>query len=294
MLNVELRQMNYHISKQPILENINLNLEPGKIYGLLGRNGAGKTMLLSLIASYRKISGGELTIGGQDPYENEDIMPQVNLFHHASYEGENDRIRKYLEFRKRYYPSFDMEYALTLLAEYKLNLDKTMAELSQGQSAVVEAVMGLATMAPIVLFDEVTNGMDAPSREKFYQHILDAKNKSERIIVLSTHIVSEMDYLFDEIVIIHHGKVLVNASTDEFLESGYEVTGSIEAVNSYTQDKKVLHTRTLGPTKATSVLGHISESDQELLETLNVTYAPVKLQDLFINMTEDETDGESE
>ncbi len=163
-----------------------------------------------------------------------------------------------------------------------------MNALSKGQSAVVEAVMGLAGMAPIVLFDEVTNGMDAPSREKFYQHVLQAKNKERRVIVLSTHIVSEMDYLFDEVVIIHHGKVLINEAVDEFLESGYEVTGGIEAVNTYTQDKKVLHTRTLGPTKAASVLGHVSEADEELLETLNVSYAPVKLQDLFINMTEDE------
>lgn len=288
MLNVELRQMNYHISKQPILENINLNLEPGKIYGLLGRNGAGKTMLLSLIASYRKISSGDLTIGGQDPYENENIMPSVNLLHQTDYSDDSDTVRNFLEFRKRYFPDFDLEYAFTLMAEYKISLDKKMNALSKGQSAVVEAVMGLAGMAPIVLFDEVTNGMDAPSREKFYQHVLQAKNKERRVIVLSTHIVSEMDYLFDEVVIIHHGKVLINESVDEFLESGYEVTGSIESVNTYTQDKKVLHSRTLGPTKAASVLGHVSETDQELLETLNISYAPVKLQDLFINMTEDE------
>lgn len=288
MLNVELRQVNYSISNQPILENITLKLEPGKIYGLLGRNGAGKTMLLSLIASYRKISSGDLTIGGQDPYENENIMPSVNLLHQTDYSDDSDTVRNFLEFRKRYFPDFDLEYAFTLMAEYKISLDKQMNALSKGQSAVVEAVMGLAGMAPIVLFDEVTNGMDAPSREKFYQHVLQAKNKERRVIVLSTHIVSEMDYLFDEVVIIHHGKVLINEAVDEFLESGYEVTGGIEAVNTYTQDKKVLHTRTLGPTKAASVLGHVSEADEELLETLNVSYAPVKLQDLFINMTEDE------
>lgn len=292
MVNVKLNNINYNISNDPILEDINLTLEPGKIYGLLGRNGAGKTMLLSLIASYRKVSSGDLTINGQNPYENENIMPLVNLLHQSDYSSDTQSVRKFLEFRKRYFPEFDLEYAYALLKDYKISLDKRMNALSTGQSAVIEAVMGLAGMAPIVLFDEVTNGMDAPSREKFYQHVLDVKNREERIIVLSTHIVSEMDYLFDEVVIIHHGKVLINESVDEFLESGYEVTGTIEAVNSYAQDKKILHTRTLGPTKAASVLGYLSESDQELLETLNLNYAPVKLQDLFINMTEDESDGE--
>lgn len=288
MLNVELKNMNYNISKEPILENINLRFEPGKIYGLLGRNGAGKTMLLSLIASYRKVSSGELTIGGENPYEDENIMPLVNLLHLSDYSNDHESVRKYLEFRKRYFPEFDLEYAYTLIAEYKISLDKAMNALSKGQTAVIEAVMGLAGMAPIVLFDEVTNGMDAPSREKFYQQVLNAKHREKRIIVLSTHIVSEMDYLFDDVVIIHNGKVLVNEPVDELLESGYEVTGNVEAVQTYTQDKKVLHTRTLGPTKAASILGHISESDHELLETLNLTYTPVKLQDLFINMTEED------
>ncbi len=124
MLNVELKNMNYNISKQPILENINLIFEPGKIYGLLGRNGAGKTMLLSLIASYRKVSSGDLTIGGQNPYEDETIMSLVNLLHQTDYSDDSDTIRIFLEFRKRYFPDFDLEYAFTLMAEYKISLDK--------------------------------------------------------------------------------------------------------------------------------------------------------------------------
>lgn len=160
-------------------------------------------------------------------------------------------------------------------------------ELSQGQQAAVDAAMGLATMSPVVLFDEVTNGMDAPSREKFYRQVLNTKNRENRVIVLSTHIVSEMDYLFDEVVVIHHGKVLIDEPVDEFLGRGYQVTGSATDVDEFTKDKKVMQTRTLGPTKAVTVSGSLSSGDEEFFDSGKLSYSAMRMQDLFISMTED-------
>lgn len=238
MVSVEFKNVFLNIKKDEILSGINLKFEPGRIYGLLGRNGAGKTTLLSLIATYRKVTGGVLTVDGQDPYENESIMPLVDFLHQEDYSEQSDTVEEYLELAKRYKPAFDMDYALTLLEEYNITLKKKMMELSQGQQAAVEASMGLATMSPVVLFDEVTNGMDAPSREKFYSQVLNAKNRENRVIVLSTHIVSEMDYLFDEVMVIHHGKVLVDEPVDEFLGRGYQVTGSADDIDKFIKDKK--------------------------------------------------------
>ena len=286
-MNVEFKSVDLNIKKEEILKDINLKFEPGKIYGLLGRNGAGKTTLLSLIATYRKVTDGALTVDGEDPYENERVMPFVDFLHQGDYSEESDLVEDYLKLIMKYKPSFDMEYALSLLGEYGIDIKKKMMDLSQGQQAAVEAVMGLAAMSPVVLFDEVTNGMDAPSREKFYSQVLNAKNREDRVIVLSTHIVSEMDYLFDEVVIIHHGKVLVDEPVDEFLDRGYQVTGNAEEVDEYTADKQVVQSRTLGPTKAVSVLGRLSEEETERMDERNLTYSVMRLQDLFINMTED-------
>jgi len=288
MVSVEFKNVFLNIKKDEILSGINLKFEPGRIYGLLGRNGAGKTTLLSLIATYRKVTGGVLTVDGQEPYENESIMQLVDFLHQEDYSEQSDTVEEYLELAKRYKPAFDMDYALTLLDEYNITLKKKMMELSQGQQAAVEASMGLATMSPVVLFDEVTNGMDAPSREKFYSQVLNAKNRENRVIVLSTHIVSEMDYLFDEVMVIHHGKVLVDEPVDEFLGRGYQVTGSADDIDEFIKDKKVVNTRTLGPTKAVSILGMPSEEDEEMFDSGRLSYSSMKLQDLFINMTEDQ------
>lgn len=287
MVNVEFKNVDLKIKKEKILNRINLKFETGMIYGLLGRNGAGKTTLLSLIATYRKVTEGTLTVDGQDPYENEEIMPLVDFLHQEDYSEESDTVEGYLDLAKRYKPAFDMDYALTLLDEYNINLKKKMMELSQGQQAAVDASMGLATMSPVVLFDEVTNGMDAPSRERFYSQVLNAKNRENRVIVLSTHIVSEMDYLFDEVVVIHHGKVLVDEPVDEFLGRGYQVTGGTDDIDEFIRDKKVVNMRTLGPTKAVSILGTPSEEDEKIFDDGRISYSSMSLQDLFINMTED-------
>ncbi|WP_052255392.1 ABC transporter ATP-binding protein [Salinicoccus sp. YB14-2] len=287
MGNVEFKNVDLKIKKENILTDINLKFEPGRVYGLLGRNGAGKTTLLSLIATYRKVTKGMLTVDGQDPYENADIMPLVDFLHPEDYSEESETVEDYLQLAKRYKPSFDMGYALSLLNEYNIDMKKKMMELSQGQQAAVDASMGLATMSPVVLFDEVTNGMDAPSREKFYSQVLNAKNRENRVIVLSTHIVSEMDYLFDEVVVIHHGQVLVDEPVDEFLDRGYQVTGSIEDVDEFTRDKKVVNTRTLGPTSAVSILGSPSKEDEKMFDSGRLSYSSMRLQDLFINLTED-------
>lgn len=287
MGNVEFKNVDLKIKKENILTDINLKFEPGRVYGLLGRNGAGKTTLLSLIATYRKVTKGMLTVDGQDPYENADIMPLVDFLHPEDYSEESETVEDYLQLAKRYKPSFDMGYALSLLNEYNIDMKKKMMELSQGQQAAVDASMGLATMSPVVLFDEVTNGMDAPSREKFYSQVLNAKNRENRVIVLSTHIVSEMDYLFDEVVVIHHGQVLVDEPVDEFLDRGYQVTGNIEDVDEFTRDKKVVNTRTLGPTSAVSILGSPSKEDEKMFDSGRLSYSSMRLQDLFINLTED-------
>ncbi|SOC42001.1 ATP-binding cassette domain-containing protein [Salinicoccus kekensis] len=292
MVNVEFRDVDLRIRKEVILQDVNLTFEPGKIYGLLGRNGAGKTTLLSLIATYRKVTSGTLTVAGENPYENEDIMPLVDFLHQEDYSEESTTVEDYLKLSKRYKSSFDTDYALSLLDEYNINLKKQMMELSRGQQAAVDASLGLATMSPVVLFDEVTNGMDAPSREKFYSQVLNAKNRENRIIVLSTHIVSEMDYLFDEVIIIHHGKVLVDEPVDEFLERGYQVTGNASDIDAYSKDKRVVKARTLGPTKAAAILGRLSDEDASLMEEMNLTYSVMRMQDLFINMTEDRSGKE--
>src|SRR5699024_8284279 len=284
---LKLENVSLDIKKDSILENITVEMEAGKIYGLMGRRGAGKTSILSLVASFRKPTKGTLTIDGVGPYENEKLMPKVDFLYEVDYSDEYDTAGRMLQTAKRYKEGFDMDYALELMEGFGAPVDKALHKMSKGQQAAVNAAIGLASNSPITIFDEVTNGMDAPSREYFYKQVIAAKEKSPTIFILSTHIVSEMDYLFDEVNIVHHGRVKLQEPLDVLLERGVRVSGPEEKVAQFTAGKELLSTERLGPIRSDMVLGRLSEGELQEIDKLYLDISTVKLQDLFIRLTED-------
>ncbi|WP_020007590.1 ATP-binding cassette domain-containing protein [Salinicoccus albus] len=288
---LQLENLSLSIKKDIVLENITMDMEPGKIYGLIGRNGAGKTSILSLIASFRKPTAGGVLIDGRNPFEDEALMPKVDFLYEVDYSAEMETAQDMFDDAQRYKPAFEMEYAHELMDGFGVVKDKAINELSKGQQAAVSATIGLATNSPITMFDEITNGMDAPARKYFYKQLLAANERHPRIFILSTHLVSEMDYLFDEVIIIHKGAVKLQEPMDQLLERGFSVTGTEENVAQFTKGMKMLGTERLGPTRSDMVLGRLNESQLMELETLDLKISPVKLQDLFIRLTDEDREG---
>lgn len=288
-MNLNIEHVSLSIKKDEILSDINATFTPGKIYGLLGRNGAGKTSLISLIASYRKVSEGSITLDGKRIYEQDDMMQHVNFIYNLKdASSESDKVSEYPESHAMFRDDFDQDYANELLKKFKIDPEKSFNELSQGQQAAVNASLGLASLSKVTIFDEVTNGMDAPTRELFYEEVLQAKRRGTRIIILSTHIISEMEHLFDEIVMMHNGKILLKEPTDDLLEKGFTVTGKAEKVRDFTANKNVINVRFLGALQINTVIGYLSPEEMEFAEDNHLDISRLALQELFISLTNDD------
>lgn len=291
-MTLKIENVDLNIKKETILTDINLELEAGKIYGLLGRNGAGKTSLLSLIASYRKATNGSITLNGKKVYEQDDVMQHINfLYNPKETSAENDKITEYIESGSIFRNDFDKEYAYQLLEKFDIDTGKAYSALSQGQQAAVTATLGLASLSKVTIFDEVTNGMDAPTRELFYSEVLEAVNREERIIILSTHIISEMEHLFDDIIMMHKGQILLHEPTVELLEKGYTVAGKAERVRAFTENKNVINVKFLGALQIDTVLGQLTAEELEIAEDDHLDISPLKLQEMFISLTDKKKDG---
>ena len=184
------------------LSKVSFSMEEGKTYGLIGRNGAGKTTLLSLLASYQRPSGGSVKVYGENPFENAAIMKDVQFLYTRNLADEDETIAKYLKECESFRENFDMEYAHTLMERFGLKKDQKLSKLSTGMQSALLVVEGLAANSPITIFDEIHHGMDAPSRNIYYEAILESQAKNPRIVILSTHLVSEMAYLFDHVLIL--------------------------------------------------------------------------------------------
>ncbi|SIQ27779.1 ABC-2 type transport system ATP-binding protein [Alkalispirochaeta americana] len=282
---VRARKVCLRYGREEVLKNLSFDLKPGLIYGLIGRNGAGKTSLLSLLASYNRPTAGSLLIGGEDPFENPRVMPQVSFVYPSDYSEEYDSAAGYLRSCHRYRPFFDLDYAKGLAGEFRLPLKRPVKSLSRGQQSALNLVMGLASRCPVTIFDEIHLALDAPAREIFYREVLEDRERHPRIMVISTHLVSEMEYLFDHVLLVHQGELLVNEPLEEVLCRGWTLTGEAGCVDSVSRGKRVLAERTLGGTKEVTLWGALEEDDRDRARTRGLQVGSVALQDLLIHLT---------
>lgn len=287
-MNIKAINLNLSYGREEILHDMNFEINEPKIYGLLGRNGAGKTSLLSLIGSFREASSGQILINGEAPFENAQMMQEITFMYDKDFAGETDPPSSILKDINRYRPHFDLEYGMELLRKFKLEGKKSIAKLSKGKKSAFNVVVGLASRSPITIFDEVYLGMDAPARDIFYKELLKDQQLHPRIIILSTHLVSEMDYLFDEVIIIKEGKILLKEPYDEIVSRGVTLTGSKQVVEKFVEEKEVLNEEQLGDTRSVTLYGNLSESEQAHAKEQGLHVGPVSLHDLFIHLTKEE------
>lgn len=285
---LEINHVNLSYKDFSALKDIHLTLESGKIYGLIGRNGAGKTSLLSLLAAYQKASSGEITIDGATIFENEQAMSTVSFIHQVDYKDEYDTIPQFFELAKRYRPTFDLQYAQKLTKLFQLPMDKPLKKLSTGMQSAFNVTMGLANQTPVTIFDEAYQGMDAPTREIFYNEILEEQARNPRLFILSTHLVSEMDYLFDHVLVIDKGALIVDEAIDTLLEKGFSVTGATSAVDQVIDGLQIVSEQQLGGTKSVMVYGQLSKEKAAEIERSGLEIGNVSLHDLFIQLTKED------
>ncbi len=284
-MNLKVENLYLNYGRDNVLNNMNFEINEPKIYGLLGRNGVGKTSLLSLIASFREPTSGKILINGEEPFENANLMQKITFMYVKDFTGETDSPTKTLQFISRYRPNFDLEYGMGLLKKFKLEGNKSIAKLSKGKQSAFNAVVGLASRSPITIFDEVYLGMDTVARDIFYKEILKDQQLHPRIIILSTHLVSEMDFLFDEVIIISEGKILLRETYDDLVDRGVTLTGSIKNINAFVEGKEILNEEQLGDTRSVTLYRQLSKSEISNAKAIGLQIGSVSLYDLFIHLT---------
>ncbi len=269
------------------LNNISLKLHEHAIYGVLGRNGAGKTSFLSLLCGYRRPSSGKITISGENPYENKNILPQVAFISDGQSEIESGfKVKDLVKITATLRPKWDAAYAEKLIKLFEVPVNKTMGDLSHGIRSAVHVIIGLAGQTPITLYDEAYLGMDAAMRKLFISELLSDYMQRPKLIFFSTHFVNEMEGLFSKAIIINRGQVIAHDDCDILRSKGTTVTGFSEAVDSFTDGRKILSQRTLGRQKEVVLFGDLSENDRLIAEKTSLEFSHPSLQDLFIYMTE--------
>jgi ABC-2 type transport system ATP-binding protein len=287
-LPVEVKDLTIRYGDTVAVDGLSLRLDGGKIYGLLGRNGSGKTSVLSAVAAFRKATSGAVLVDGAEPFENAELTRQICFVRDRVDAQDTDQVRAVLKMARSLRPNWDEEYAQALIERFRLPLKKRIGALSRGAKSALSVTLGLAARAPLTIFDEAYLGMDAPSRYAFYEELLNDYIAHSRTIIISTHLIEEVGSLFEEVVIIDKGKLVAHDETEALRARGVAVTGPAEAVEAFTAGRTVLGDQRLGGTRSTTVYGQLTDEERARARDAGLELGPVGLQDLFVHLTAEE------
>ena len=276
-------------SRKDVLQSISLELEPGRIYGLIGRNGAGKTTLLSILAAQNPATKGSVTLDGQPVWENRKSLAKLCFSRELNANSESGlaamKAKEYLRIASTYFENWDKELAQKLVKLFDLNIKKKLGKMSKGMLSMITIIVALCSKAPYTFLDEPVAGLDVVAREQFYKLLLEEYSTSGRTFVISTHIIEEAADVLEKVIILHEGKVLVEADTQAFVDSAVYVSGKAEDVDAATAGLDVHHPETIGRSKGVTVF---LKPGQAVDESRDVSVQPVNLQRAFVALCGEE------
>ena len=283
-MSLTINQVSKVYGKKVALNQLSLELEDGKIYGLIGRNGAGKTTLLYIASAQNSATDGEVLLDGKKVWENDEALKDIcfsrEIATTATDSRNTSKVCEYLRIASILYPNWNAELADELITEFGLDRKMRMNKLSKGMQSMVTIIVALASGARFTFLDEPVTGLDVVAREYFYKVLLDEYAKGERTFVISTHIIEEAANVFEEVIFIHEGKVLLKEETDSLLERTIHISGKEEDVDAVCDGKKVHHVEKLGRSKGVTVL--LNPGEEPDTKGRDVDIRSLSLQDVFV------------
>ena len=214
MIQVNHISFKYAGSKHLVFDDFSLTLEENRIYGLLGKNGTGKSTLLYLISGLLRPSCGSVCCDGVATKKREPETLRNIFFVTEEFEMPAIRLSEYVKLYKPFYPNFSDEVLQECLADFDLPADVHLNELSMGQRKKAYIAFAMATNTKYLFMDEPTNGLDIPSKSQF-RKVIARHMTEERTVVVSTHQVHDVEQMLDHILMLDQRLVLLNASMQE-------------------------------------------------------------------------------
>src|SRR5574344_906850 len=204
----------FYKTGKEIFHDLSFSLETGRVYGLLGKNGAGKSTLLHLISGLLTPKNGNILMNGTDVRRRLPLTLKDMFIVPEEFELPSISLINYIDINSAFYPKFNKDEMIKYLHFFELDLDMNLGALSMGQKKKVFMSFALATNVSVLIMDEPTNGLDIPGKSQFRKFISSGMN-DEKIILISTHQVKDVDKLIDHVIILEDSKILLDESMEE-------------------------------------------------------------------------------
>ncbi len=282
---IETQHLVFAYSKKPVLNAVSIQIHENQMIGLIGRNGSGKTTFLKLCAGLLEPKQGELKVFSQNPVNNLNVLQELiysytNVPHKASLS-----LEYILKDFAMFYEHFDLEFAHRLLEFFSLDHRMKYSGLSQGMTSVFGFICAISTRARLTLLDEPVVGMDVTVRRKVYEILLRDYMEHPRTIIISSHILSELQDLLSEMIMIDHGEIMLYKSMEELQTMAYRIEGSKADVTAFAKEHPALYEEHRITSSLAIIEAPLDEAVKNSSRQLNLVLSRVDAEELYIYKT---------
>lgn len=211
-------------ANKKVLQDINLTIPRGKIIGLLGKNGQGKTTLIKLINDLLTPTKGEILVNGKNI--GVDSKKSISYLPERTYLDKTMTVDKVIEYFEKFYDNFDSKKARKLLKDLDLDTTLKLSKMSKGMQEKVQLVLVMSRIANLYILDEPLGGVDPATRDYILDIILSNFNESASVII-STHLIADIERILDEVIFIDKGKIILHSDSDELRK---KENGSVDEI----------------------------------------------------------------
>ncbi|WP_018923421.1 ATP-binding cassette domain-containing protein [Salsuginibacillus kocurii] len=204
---IKIQNLSKHIHGQEILSDVTFSIGEGKITGIVGRNGVGKTTLLKTIVDVLRPDEGEVLVNGQNVQKRPDVKRNVIFVSDMAEALKNESTKSVVNLYKEIYPSFDQTYFYELMERFDMKEAKKIKHYSKGKKALFSLIMAFATRATYILLDEPTDGLDVIIKRQILKFMVEEVAKEDISIVIATHRLDELETLADHILVMKAGRI---------------------------------------------------------------------------------------
>ena len=209
---LECKNLCKEFDKKTILQDINLKIPRGKIIGLLGKNGAGKSTLIKLMNDLLTPTSGEILINGEKPgVHSKEIIAYLP---ERTYLDKEMTIKQVIKYFEEFYENFDAGKAINLLKDLDLDINKKISKMSKGMQEKLQLILVMSRNAELYILDEPLGGVDPATRDYILDTILSNFSEGASVII-STHLISDIERILDEVIFVDQGKIILTSSADE-------------------------------------------------------------------------------
>jgi len=268
------------------VNNLSFTLAPEGITGLIGRNGAGKTTLLKIIAGYLLPSTGSIQVFAENPFNSVKVSANMIFIDDNMAMPELMYLTEILESASSFYANWDHKLAMGLFEYFNLQPKQYHSKLSKGMRSTFNMIVGLAARCPLTIFDEPTTGMDVAVRKDFYRALLKDFMQHPRSIILSSHLLNELNDILSDILLIKDGAKYLHLPVDELSEYAVGLQGQEDIIAEMTRNTEVFYRKKLGKDSLyVAVRNQYTKEELQKARLKGIEVSSVPTDDLCVYLT---------